>query len=69
MTGLGRPVQGQRREAMGKQAAPRWAAATRHATQPMRCDQRIHAMKSAAGRKAVVAGTRGKGAWGAVGAR
>ena len=36
---------------------------------PPRCDRRIRAMRSTAGRKAVVAGARGKGAWGGAGAR
>lgn len=68
-TGRGRPVQGQRREATGKQAAQRQGATTHHAAQPARCDRRIRAMRSTAGRKAVVAGARGKGAWGGAGAR
>ena len=69
MTGLGRPVQGQRREATGKQAAPRRGAATRHAAQPARRDRRIRAARSAAvnGGKAVVAcatGVRTRGGGG-----
>ena len=64
-----RPVQGQRQEATGKQAAPPQGAATRHAAQPARRDRRIRAVRSTAGEKAVVAGATGKGAWGGVGAR
>ncbi|CAN0375329.1 unnamed protein product, partial [Rangifer tarandus platyrhynchus] len=61
-TGRGRPVQGQRREATGRQAAPRREAATRHAAQPARRDRRIRAVRSAARGKAVVAGATGEGA-------